>query len=477
MPSLTSHWYTTWQTKLSNASLTSLRNVRPLCAFNAVIDNVIIFDKAVAYNFFKHFENQRRSVKHRANSPILRVDSPTELAAVIIQSFSTGKAMHVPSNPQLLSWVKNNFGLRSTSLGGQAGIIANQLALLGAKPIFYTPQLSTELANLFSPRVRFPVAGKRLSFESVQAAGKRNGDQRVNYIFEYKQGDVFEFGGTVFRAPRSNRIILASPQRSPPIFQPALVHFLPELGGSIDAGIFSGYQAIQPNYEDGTTFEYYLSLEELYLTMLKSHTNIPLHVEYVSTPFKQIDKQIYEHVTKHVDSFGINEIELVELSDKLGFSKQGRDVVKSENVVTLHAAAEKILNALHLKRLHVHNLGYHLVLLKKPIDVVHQKKQVNGVLFGSLAATARALKGREITRGEVQDSLDIGVSEIALNQMARMCAHLSLSRSRAEHALLTGIFDMHDHVLLIVPGQVAPITTRTVGLGDVISSCSFLAGL
>ena len=115
--------------------------------------------------------------------------------------------------------------------------------------------------------------------------------------------------------------------------------------------------------------------------------------------------------------------------------------------------------------------------MKKPVDVRYQHRQVNSLLFGSLAATSRAVKGREVTRGEVQDALQVSVSEEGFNQMARMCGYLSLSRIRAEHALLTGIFDMGNHVALIVPGQVAPLTRKTTGLGDVVSSCAFLAGL
>ncbi len=386
--------------------------------------------------------------------------------------------MHVPTNSALINWLEKLFPMYSTSIGGQAGIIANQVALLGGQSILYTSHLSPKLAGLFSPRVKFPVAANRhLEFISVAHAARKIEQTRTNWVFEFKKGDAINFGGTVFVAPRSNRIILSSPHGQPAIFEPDLVHHLPELGEVVDAGIMSGYNSLQPVYEDGLTYEYYLSVEELYLKMLKAHKNIPLHIEYVSTPHKEVDKMIYEHIAKHVDSFGLNEIEIVELAEKLGFAKQAREIAKAENVVTIHDAAEKILAALDLKRLHVHNLGYHLILLKKPVDIRHQHRQVNAALFGSLAATSRAVKGREITRGEVQDALQVSASETALNQMARFCSHNALSRTRAEHSILTGIFDMGKHVALIVPGQVAQLSQKTVGLGDVVSSCAFLAGL
>ncbi len=477
MPSLTNAWFKTWQAKLRSASLTSLRSTKVLCAFNALIDKTIQYNPDTFSKLLAHFERDFPVVTRKSRRKISRIDSPQLLFASLVNAFRTGKAMHVPTNFSLLQWLENNFPSASASIGGQAGIIANQVALLGGKTILYTNQLSPQLAHLFSPRVKFPKVEKDLHLVSFRHAGNKSEKTRVNWIIEFKKGDVLNFGGSVFVAPRSNRLILSSPYSQPPLFDDKLVHFLPELGQQADAGIVSGYHALQPIYEDGSTYEYYLSVEELYLKMLKSHKNIPLHLEYVSTPFKEVDKAIYEHITKHVDSFGLNEIETVELVEKLGFPSLARDIVKSENSVSLHAAGEKIMEKLQLKRLHLHNLGYHLVLLKKPLDAVHQAKQVNSVLFGSLAATSRALHGREITRGEVQDALTASVSENALREMARMCSHLSLSRSVAEHSLLTSAFDMDSHVLLIVPGQVAPLTRRTTGLGDVVSSCSFLAGL
>ncbi|MFH0713185.1 MAG: ADP-dependent glucokinase/phosphofructokinase [Candidatus Micrarchaeota archaeon] len=476
MSTLTNVWYRNWQAKLKSVAFTDISNVTTLCAFNALTDKVITYNSRSFAPLFNTFEKNSRYLLKKANSKISRVDSPAMLAAALLQCFKTGKAMHVPANQQLLNWLESTFSTHG-SIGGQAGIIANQLALLGGKPILYTSPLSPQLAQLFSPRVKFPVAGNDLTFIPVTHAGQRGKHSKTNFVIEFQKGAAIRFNGAIYVAPRANRIILSSPYMHPPLFETELVHFLPRLGEKINAGIFSGYQALQPLYEDGTTYEYYLSLEELYLTMLKSHKNVPLHVEYVSTPFKDVDKMIYEHITKHVDSFGLNEIELVELSEKLGFSRLGREIVKKENVVTLHAAAYQVLNALQLKRLHVHNLGYHLVLLKKPIDIASQRKQVNGVLFGSLVATSRALHGKEITKSEVHDALSIPVTQNGLNQMAQMCAHLSLSRPRAEHALLTGIFDMHDHIALVIPGQVAPLLRKTVGLGDTVSACSFIAGL
>ncbi|MBI4406392.1 hypothetical protein HY571_00585 [Candidatus Micrarchaeota archaeon] len=473
MASLTSAWYSNWQRQLAAASTTSLRNTKVLCAFNALVDKTVRYDARLFHFLCRELEQESRAVHKKSSAKLTRIDSPLLLLAALIQAFKTGKAIHLPTNQALVNWLENF--PHAASIGGQAGIISNQLALIGAKPVLYTNQLSPQLAHIFSPRVKIPAGNGALSFHSIRDAADKKQKTRVNFVIEFSKGDALQFAGKIYVAPRSNRVILYS-SSVPPLFDSRLTHHLPELGENIDAGIFSGYHALQPVYEDGTTFEYYLSLEELYLEMLKSHRNVPLHVEYVSTPNKEVDAVIYQHVAKHVDSFGLNEVEIVELAEKLKLKRFATNIVKNENAVSLHAAAEKIMEKLDLKRMHVHNLGYHLVLLKKRVDIQAQKKQVRALLFGSLVATSRALKGKEITRGEIQTALDTGVNEKVLNQMARLCSHFDLSRTRAEHAILTGVFDAGNHYLLCVPGQVV-LPRQTKGLGDVLSSCSFLAGL
>ncbi|MFH1246821.1 MAG: ADP-dependent glucokinase/phosphofructokinase, partial [Candidatus Micrarchaeota archaeon] len=259
MASLTNIWYRNWQSKLQRAAFTSLRDTKVLCAFNALIDRTVYYDSHGFSPLFKHFENDRHSILRKSNRDLKRIDSPQLLLAALIHAFRTGKAMHLPTNNTLILWLEKVFSSYETSIGGQAGIIANQVALLGGQSILYTSHLSPKLAHLFSPRVKFPIANKNLQLVSIHHAAKRGEHNRTNWIFEFKKGDVINFGGTVFVAPRSNRIILSSPQSGPAIFEPNLVQHLPTLGENLDACIMSGYNALQPVYEDGTTFEYYLS--------------------------------------------------------------------------------------------------------------------------------------------------------------------------------------------------------------------------
>ncbi len=484
MPSLTDLWYRTWQHRLAAASLTSLRGKKVLCAFNAVVDRVVDYSPDKFSFLFRRFQSDSATVKRKSEREISFVDSPQILAAALLRAFTTGKAMHLPLSAALASQLEQGLS-RHERLGGQAGIIANQLTLLGAQGILYCKPLSSHLTSFFSPRVKFPVvsrssSGGNLNFVSVKEASRRGDETISNWIIEFKAGDLLKFGGQIYVAPRSNRLILSSHKAAAQQFDDNIVHLLPELGRLVDAAIISGYHSLEQRYSDGTTYDYYLSLEELYLRMLRAHKHIPIHVEFVSTPAaKNIDKSIYAHITKHVDSLGLNEVELVELTDKLGFPALARAIARNENVVTLHAAAEKVMKQLDLQRIHVHSFGYSLILVKKSTAVSHRylRRQVISTLFGSLAATLRAMKGSEINRGEIASALSVPVSEIALQQMALMSHKLSLTKLRLENSLLSGIFDLADHYALIIPGQVAPLTPRTVGLGDVISSCSFVGGL
>ena len=57
--------------------------------------------------------------------------------------FKTGKsALLVRATEDFVPWWREIFHERAESMGGQAGIIANQMAALGADSVVYSPILS-----------------------------------------------------------------------------------------------------------------------------------------------------------------------------------------------------------------------------------------------------------------------------------------------------------------------------------------------
>ena len=80
-------------------------------------------------------------------------------------------------------------------LGGNAGIMANVLAALGARPVLNAPALGAKLAGMLHAGVCVPVSGPT---EPSQAVGKPEADkvrdqdaktEMVHFVFQFKKGD------------------------------------------------------------------------------------------------------------------------------------------------------------------------------------------------------------------------------------------------------------------------------------------------
>src|SRR5690606_16980631 len=73
-----------------------------------------------------------------------------EFVAVLRHGFRTGKsALLVRETEEFVAWWREIFQERAESMGGQAGIIANQMAALGAHSVVYSPILSPRQADFF----------------------------------------------------------------------------------------------------------------------------------------------------------------------------------------------------------------------------------------------------------------------------------------------------------------------------------------
>ncbi len=463
-----------WHKRLALASLTTIRHKSALCAYNAHLDAVVHFNQqAFAALFNAWGVNDEKPIIRKSKREIRRVDSPQIFLAAILQAFSTGKAMMLYANPHVTEWLIENFGKAATyRVGGQAGIIANQLANLNASPVLYAHHLSKQFTRYLNPRITIPTitqTGVKLTpGRDIVSTDKT----KVNWVFEYHKGDMITFANQTFTAPRSNRVILAT--ECPPLagFDDELAHHLPELGEKLSAAFMAGYHSLEPIDAQGVSFEHYLDKEALYLQMLKAHNpNILVHVEFIPAKYEKIEKWIYEHLENHIDSLGINEIELVELTDKLGFSKLARELAKKEDSIATYKAAHAVMETLHLKRIHVHNLGYSLIIISDD-SKLDARKQRTASLFSSLVATARAEKGMEITRSEVANALNVHLSPDGLNQL-----HLLAVFLKKNEFTNTGIAKLKNHTVILTPTQHSHQVKTTVGLGDTISSTALLAGI
>ncbi|HDS74471.1 MAG TPA: hypothetical protein ENN56_02925, partial [Firmicutes bacterium] len=94
-----------------------------------------------------------------------------------------------------------------------------------------------------------------------------------------------------------------------------------------------------------------------------------------------------------------------------------------------------------------------------------------GLLTGATAAAIRALTGRPARCDEIRPLPEIALRDMSRAAMERIGAAIGASREFVE----TGIGTYHGRNVIMVPTRIVDNPVRTVGLGDTISSASWLA--
>jgi len=376
----------------------------------------------------------------------------------LAQCFSAGKSMHVACAPSLSEWLSKNFKPDEKRAGGQAAIMANQLAALGGRAVFSPAILSPLQAQLLNAGVRVPVAEKgKLRFASPSEAARLQDVTKINWVFEFKAGGVLRHKGGEIKAPRSNRLIAASVvSGEAPVFSKELEPFLPEIGEAVSCGLLAGY-----HYISDAGMAKRCSSQ---LSALRRKKKILLHVEYVPFEHKSAEVPVLREITREAKSLGANEAETVEILRSLGFGPIADRLKIRESAFVLYDAAKHVFERLGLERFHVHNLGYNLVLLKKSAN---PEKTRDGCVLASLVASAKASSGKSVVSQEDVSALVLSKGLMDAHAFAAEVADLYHADEKA--LLYDGIADMGKHYLVFVPAPVVESKT-TVGLGDVVSS-------
>ncbi|HLC47514.1 MAG TPA: ADP-dependent glucokinase/phosphofructokinase [Candidatus Norongarragalinales archaeon] len=451
-----------------------MRRQRTFCAFNAITDAVVQFKQDEFRRQLLRCDIAQITGKIRDFS-LMSIEDREGFLAAFLQMFARGKAIELPShNPRLFEWFRMNFS-EEVRMGGQAGIIANQLSLLDVSAVCYSPILSEAQSKLFSTRnLFFPVLeNNRLVFKKPRAASKDGDPTKVNWIFEFKKGDALRFGKRMLISPRANRIIVASrPEKYRPLFPVEFEPHLHQLGHSFDVFFLAGFQSFQRNM-DGISFRHHLRRLIWQIKQLKSNAHARFHLEYVAIHDPVLDKAIYPSILHLFDSFGINEVETVHFLKRMGDYHLADALERREAPMNYYRGIRHIFHKFKLKRLHAHTLGYFLLLLRK--DYVGRKlpeEFVNSLLFASRVADARAFYGKAPAFADLQKLSHLKISDTGIKALKEMATELYGNSDKVRHFVLNGIHDAGDHYLIMVPTAIVK-PKATVGLGDTISSVAF----
>lgn len=464
--------HTFWQNRVREAAQNTIA-ANTFAAFNANVDVVVHLTNSTLEGVQEDPSIDGHAVQRLLGTTINSVSNQNEFLAVLMEALEAGKSHYIVLNDiTMLGWLEKVFPLRKESMGGQAGIIANQMAALGAHSIVYTSLLSSKQASMFFPEVDVPVVNGDLTIVNVQE-GVRSGDQiKENWIFEYAKGERFEINGQVIVTPRANRVILATrPEGIKMGFAPEIEPFLPTLGKHLDVAFLAGFHYAPTNKEELAA---YLEVSMGHVHRLKEENRrLRFHFEYVPMNEAEAEKTMLKAVASEIQSFGINENEIKRVLTIFGYERECAAIEEHERAFCLYEGALRIMDELGFERIQLHNLGYYVVLLKKPYTI-DPKYVRESCLYASAVNAMKAKYGGYVLHQSLAESGEIELSQVGFEQLISFAEEMKHAGVHVpDNFVEEGILDMDTHTVLVVPAHIVPNPVSTVGMGDTISSSAF----
>jgi ADP-dependent phosphofructokinase/glucokinase len=349
-------------------------------------------------------------------------------------------------------------------LGGNAGIMANVLAALGAKPVLNAPALGPRLASMLHAGVCVPVSGLR---KPGHAAGEKKrtqerGNERnheierdaepemVHFVFQFKKGDEVATGQSRITAPSDNRFIATydlvnTSLVSSKHFDSCCLENIRDFDGALLSGFhlapFKKYQKIFPEK----------------IAQIKSwkdkNPEIFIHAEMGSFQSPQIMSSLLGLLPQiPVDSLGLNEDELAAAEGSM--PGRWQETMRAAKLLREH---------LGIFRVAVHTRDYILsIMMKGKITAV---EELSALQQGTDAAAALAATGS--INGEPPEE----VNSVGLGANEEFCSEGATAVGRG------AFLQSDDKIISLMPSLLARKPKFTVGLGDTATAAVFFQEL
>lgn len=426
--------------------------------FNTNIDAVTLISGQKLSALAKHFNLSLAEIK---NCPPVS-DSPKSAVCGMIKCFIEGIAEEwLTSDIKVDEWLENNVGYDKLQMGGQAGIIANVLALTDVQKIMVnTASHPKLLSEQFIKTEKLLATDENNRLAPAYRINRPNDALPIHRIIEFKQNDVLYLDGKEYVCPKSNRFIATyDPLNAEMLINETFKNSL--LNDDFDYLIIAGYNLLSK--ENGLK-----SAEKSaeFLQKLKTKNGI-IHLEIASTQDKNVRRYMLEKIAPLCDSVGLNERETLDATEVLFPDMFEKLKNVKPGAVNLLEAITKIKEFTKVKRLQLHIFGLYLCLQDKDYKF-SGLQSLNGMLCASTVAASKA------ELGYLREKQDLTFADnknktIFFGELNNLAEHLK------EPLLLSeGIAEYKGYDLIAVPTILVKNPKTLVGMGDTISSLSLI---
>lgn len=431
-------------------------------AFNTNIDAVVKISGAKITELAQDTDLTAADLQN----PINHLNTPKDVVRGVIKCFAAGIAEEwLCEDKAVFDWMHTHLGYDRLQMGGQAGIIANVLAVLGVRQVYVHsashPQIQAE---------QFVDSNNLLAFDENNKIGKARQINRpqdeplIHQIIEFSAGDSFTLADKTYICPRDNRFIATYDTANLELkINNAFVQHLNQFG--FDYLLLSGFHNLTDEHGG---LQRLAEIIPLLQHWKQSNPHGIIHLELASTQDKLVRRAILEKLAPLADSLGLNEREALDALEIC--APQMFTDIKNQKLTPplLLQILQTLKHKLRTPRIQLHFLGTYLTLQNKDLSITPAQSR-NGMLLAATIAASKAGLGNIESKENLLWAHGHSVAPQAIENLCTLATYLDNQEFAA-----TGITSFDGFDLIAIPTILVDKPLTLVGMGDTISSISLL---
>lgn len=434
-------------------------------AFNANIDAIFkingeTLEKLITENHISlsEIEDIKLSCAHK----------PVDIIIGIVKCFSKGIAEEwVTEDIKIYNWMEQNLGYDRLQMGGQGGIIANALALLGVKKVItHTnshPKIQAEQFLDLENLLGFDESG---GLRKAACISREADIPLIHWIIEFDKGDSFTCEGKTFVCPKSNRFIATyDPLNTNLVMNSGFISYMEK--NKVQYLLLSGFHPLLAHKNGIKLIENAVSVIKKWK---EANPDMIIHLEIASTQDALVREAIVKQIAPLVQSAGLNERETIDLLEITGQVKLAKRIEKQTNACNLFEAIMFLKEKLGIPRIQLHMFGLYLTVQDDRFPG-SPEQNLKGMMTASVVSSSKACVGALTKYEDCTRVLGCLVSERGLCELKALSEMLN-----QKQLLKTGICRVNGYSVSVIPTIIVDKPKTLVGMGDTISSVSLLAG-
>lgn len=431
-------------------------------AFNTNIDAVVKISgkglselaKSVGLSF-ENLQNKKTQLQ-----------TPRDVVRGIIKCFTLGIAEEwLCEDKRVYEWMRDNLRYDRLQMGGQAGIVANVLAVLGVQKVCAHTNSHPRLqAEQFLNMPNLLAVDEQGIPCCACALNRQNDEPLVHWIIEFDAGDVFELGGGEYVCPKANRFIATYDT------------------ANIELKINDGFlQYLNRNGFDYLILSGYHNLTEARGGLKRIAATIPLinewkrrnprgiiHLELASTQDKAVRLSILRDLAPLVHSVGMNDREALDALEVLNPQMFAAFIKKDLHAADLWQILLELKAKIHTPRMQLHFYGMYLTLQDKNFAITPEAEK-RGMMLAATVAASKAGLGNIEKRENLLWAQGRKIGQRGIDSLQKLADFL-----HNPEFVVSGLTTYENMDLIAVPTILVDKPKTLVGMGDTISSVSLV---